>query len=263
MTLVRHFGRIEAFGFATAGIAALLVAWALLPDFFGVSTFLVPRVDTVVIAFWRSRRAILVHGGITATAGLFAIASAILSALALACATALSSHIKAALTPLIVIGQALPKVVLIPFLFLILKDARLPGMIVGALIAFFPTYLTLQYSIETIPQGMLDLSEVWGYSRWRTLKEIAIPYAIPAAVSTIGLAWVYSLIGVLSAELLHPSRGLGFLLDQAQNRLDTETFFSVAIGCLVLALTGWILASMIDSAVRRRFRVSGQRTLFL
>lgn len=241
---------------STLSILVVLAAWEVLPGMLRISPLILPTFSGTLEALWAAREAVANRALETAWATLEAMVFAMAAALFLACITTMSSKTEAFLSPLIVGGQALPKVVLIPALFLLIDDAEIPAVIIGALIAFFPVYITLRYSFETIPTGLRDLVRVWGYDRRRMVFVVGIPYALPAAVSTVRLAWIYALIGVVSVELLHPARGIGFLLDHSQAHFDGTMFYGVAVVSLAISLLGWFAASIADTSVRRRFRLA-------
>jgi NitT/TauT family transport system permease protein len=240
---------------ATASVALLLLAWELVPRIIGISSLILPTFSDVLQSAWETRSAILAQATITAWATLAATLLAVFTAILLVTIATLSPLVSSALAPFILAGQALPKVVLIPLLFLTISNVTIPGIVVGTLIAFFPVYITLRFAIETIPRGLLDLASVWQYTKLRTVIVIGIPYALPAAVSTFRMAWIYAMIGVVSAELLHPAQGIGFLLDQAQSQLDGRGFYAAALVSLLLALAGWFAASTIDKRVRQNYRI--------
>ena len=246
---------IKRFIAGMVSITVVLVAWAVLPQILGISTLVWPPLGVVLERGWEARSVLFEEGLYTFGATAIAIASAFAAAIGLSIVAFWFPALHAILEPLIVAGQALPKVVLIPLLFLLISYDIMPGILVGALIAFFPIFTNVRFAIETIPLGLRELATVWRYGKGLYLKEIAIPFSTPVAANTIKLAWIYALIGVISAELLRPNAGIGYLLNEAQARIDGPLFYAAATVSLLIAMIGWTTGSLLDWYARRRFRL--------
>lgn len=238
-----------------AAVVAFLVAWQLLPDALGIRPLIWPPLDAVLERFWRERVFIGESLLETAIATLLAVGLAYVAAFLLTALSQLSPLLQAALDPFIVAGQALPKVVLVPLLFLMISQSMTPAILVGALIAFFPVFMAMRFAIETLPQSLRDLATVWGYRRLSFLRQIALPFSIPTAASMLKVAWIYAMIGVVTTEMLKPQMGIGFLISEAQHRIDGPLYYAAALASLLLAIGGWGVGLAADATARKIFRL--------
>jgi NitT/TauT family transport system permease protein len=67
---------------------------------------------------------------------------------------------------------------------------------------------------------------------------ITLPSAIPTIFSGLRLGLIYSLLGVVSAEILGSVNGLGVQLTQSAGMFDTNGVFAILV---ILALLGTAL----------------------
>ena len=239
---------------ALLSVLVFLLLWEVLPRIFDLNDLVMPPLHRVIQRAWQARSALLTHGYWTTGVTLIAIFAAYIAALGTIVLVSLSRLASAALEPFLIAGQAIPKVVLLPLLYLVMKDSVVPGVIVGSLIAFFPVFVNVRFVIATIPREIRDLAKVWGYGPMRILMTISLPYSLPIAANTMKLAWLYALIGVVTAELIRPKVGIGFVLNMAQNNIDGPLFYAAAVTSLVIAIMGWGIAVVFSKYIQGKFR---------
>ena len=83
---------------------------------------------------------------------------------------------------------------------------------------------------------ILESAELLGASRARTLWRIRVPLAMPALVSGLRVAAPVAPLGAVIGEWVGASAGLGFVMLQANARVQTDTLFAVIIILAVLTL---------------------------
>ncbi|MEM9242601.1 MAG: ABC transporter permease subunit, partial [Pseudomonadota bacterium] len=72
-------------------------------------------------------------------------------------------------------------------------------------------------------------------SKWKILLLIKIPAAMPNLASGLRVAIVYAPMGAIIGEWVGSSRGLGYLMQMANTRMDIALMFAVLL--LIIALT--------------------------
>lgn len=117
------------------------------------------------------------------------------------------------------IGE-LPKEVLIAF-------GVVPVMIVASLAA-----------LDDVPDDLHFAARTLGASRAYTLWHVQIRAALPGIVTGMRIALGGSWGSIVAAEMLAATSGIGFLISQAGNYLDTALVFS---GIILIALTELLL----------------------
>jgi putative hydroxymethylpyrimidine transport system permease protein len=85
-------------------------------------------------------------------------------------------------------------------------------------------------------------------SRWRTLRHVRLPAALPALASGLRVAAAVAPIGAIIGEWVGSSAGLGYLMLQANARVQIDTMFAALI---VLAAVALAIYFVLDAALKR------------
>ena len=77
-----------------------------------------------------------------------------------------------------------------------------------------------------------------GASKWRVMRYIQIPNALPALGTGLKLAAVYAPIGAVIGEWVGASKGLGYLMLLANGRAKIDLMFAslIVLACLTVVL---------------------------
>lgn len=144
-----------------------------------------------------------------------------------------------------------PSLAWVPFLLLWLGIDELPKITLVAIGAFFPVYINLVAGIRQVDQRLLEVGQVFGFSRWTQVARIYLPAAAPFALAGlrigVGQAWLF----LVAAELIASTRGLGFLLIDGQNNLRPDIML---VGIVSLALLGKLSDGLLRRLERRSRR---------
>jgi NitT/TauT family transport system permease protein len=105
--------------------------------------------------------------------------------------------------------------------------------------------------ISHIPPVLLRAAQTLGTTRRAMSTRVVLPAALPSIVTGIKLGWTLGWHGVVSAELIKSSVGLGFLLHAGRELNDAAQVIGIM---LVTVLIGLILDRLLFAAVERRVR---------
>ena len=116
---------------------------------------------------------------------------------------------------------------------------------------FFPVYLTLSTGITQADRRLIEVGRVFEFDARTTLQRIILPAALPYWVTALrngmGLGWMF----VVAAELMGASRGVGFLMYDAQQVGRADIIIAMII---MFALLGKLSDWALESAGRRLLR---------
>ena len=171
-------------------------------------------------------------------------AAALLTALVMTAAP----WVERLLEPFIEALNALPRVALIP-LFIIWFGLGITQKIVSGVSIMY--FVMLSYTLsgaKSVEPDHLLMARSIGLPRWRVFFQIVIPSAIPSIFAGMRLGMIYTILGVITAELLAGGKGLGTLVSFYSNTFDTNGVFAVLI--VLVILTGALSAGM--TVVERR-----------
>jgi NitT/TauT family transport system permease protein len=163
-----------------------------------------------------------------------------------------SRLIAATVQPYLAAGQAIPAIVIAPFLVLWLGYTLLPTVILCMLVVLFPMVITTALGVRTIDRSLLDAARVDGASGWSLLASIEFPLALPAILAAVRTGLTLSITGALVGEFVAGgNQGLGGLILQGQHQYDTPFMFATLALLAALAALyygfAWLLSRCIEA----------------
>jgi len=148
--------------------------------------------------------------------------------------------------------QTLPSAAWVPIALLLfgLGDAAIYFVIVMSSMAAMA--IATADGIATIPPNYVRAARSLGTSGLALSTRVALPAALPHVVTGVKLGWTLGWHGVVSAELIKSSIGLGFLLHAGRELNDAAQVVGIM---LVTIAIGLLLDRLLFSVVERRIRV--------
>jgi NitT/TauT family transport system permease protein len=226
---------------AVASHLALLVLWYVFVKFGHVPKFVMPGpVDTAATLFGSKASGYNWWGNslVTATEIFGGYFIALVVGVLLALAFTWSKQLEAAMMPLLVSLNMIPKVALGPLIIVWFKYGIVPNMMIAFSICVFPILLTTVRGLREVEPDLLDLVKSLRGSRWQTFIKIQLPGALPYIFSGMKVAAILAVAGAIVGEFLGSDKGLGYLMLQVQVTLDTAAMF---MAVLLITLIGMLL----------------------
>jgi sulfonate transport system permease protein len=115
----------------------------------------------------------------------------------------------------------------------------------------FPIYINLYAGIRGVDAKLVEAGTVLGLNRWGRIWQVILPGALPQFLTGLRLALGVSWLVLVAAEEINATSGLGYLITNAQNLLQTNVIF---VGLIVYSLLG--LATDILVRLIERFTLS-------
>ena len=144
----------------------------------------------------------------------FAIGASL--ALLFAAWVGLSREAEAYLEPTFAGLRSIPSLAWVPLLLLWLGIGETSKIVLIAIGAFFPVYLNGVAAIRGIDRKLVEVGQMYGFSRYRLTRRILLPAALPGLFtglrSGMSLAWMF----LVAAELIAATKGLGYLLSDGR-----------------------------------------------
>lgn len=186
----------------------------------------------------------------------YGFALGLTAAVLLALASGLSRTGEALIDGTVQLNRAIPTLGLIPLFILWLGIGETFKIAIIAIVVYVPVYLNTHAALSGIDSRFVELAEVQGLTRYRFIRQIVIPGALPGFFVGLRLGVTGSWLGLVVLEQINATSGLGYLMYQAQNYGQTDV---ILVGLAIYGIFG--LAS--DSAVRivERRVLSWRRTL--
>ena len=156
--------------------------------------------------------------------------------MALGVATAASTGCGLLLSPALRAVRAVPVVSFILLLYFWFPTGWVP-VAVSALMVLPVAWRSAVEGWERSDLQLLELAGHYGLGRWRTLRLVRLPAALPALragwETALGLAWK---AGAAAEVLCQPQWGLGSALQRSKSTLDIPALFAWTV--VIVALSG-------------------------
>jgi len=176
--------------------------------------------------------------------GAFAVTAIV--GIGLGFAFASSKLIGDAFEPILLVLYAIPMVILFPLFVLILGIGMAPKIVFGITVGIFVVVFNTSAAVRQIDPNFTRLARSLGYGRVMTFFKVILPATAPTILAGLRLGFGYTVIGVMAAELLVVTKGLGSLIDWASFNYFTPQLYALIIITLMIGVTGNSFFSVLE-----------------
>jgi putative hydroxymethylpyrimidine transport system permease protein len=230
-------------GPAGALLLGLLLFWEIACRLFGVPPFILPTPSRIALALWEWRGPLLLeHLPVTLTEVLVGLAVSLALGSLAAVAMHLSPVVKRVLYPLLVASQTIPIIAMSPIFLFWFGYSLTQKVAVVVLITFFPVAVNTFDGLRSADPELLEWMRAAGASRWRILRMVEGPAALPAFFTGLKIAATVSVIGAVIGEWLGGQAGLGVFGRRAASNLKSPELFASVILLALLGIALFLLA---------------------
>ena len=231
----------------------LLALWELAVRQWGLSALVLPAPSAVAMALWNGLASGYFWPHLLATLQALLLGLAIGSVVGLLIGMLLAELVWAeqVFKPYLVVSQVVPKLALAPLFVLWFGFGMLPTVLITALICFFPLMENTLTGLRQVDAQRLQLFQMLGATRLQTLLRLKLPMGLPAILAGLRVAVVLALVGVVVAEFMGASQGLGAVIIAAQGMMDTTLMFAALVLIAVLGLVLYQLCLMLEQRLLR------------
>jgi len=117
----------------------------------------------------------------------------------------------------------------------------------------FPVIFNALLGVRSVPRLYVNALRTLGAGRWRIVKDVVLPGALPSIATGLRLGLAYGWRALIAAEMLVGAHGLGFMIFNAQNfHLTARIMLGMAIiGTLWLLLDYFLLRPIEEATIAR------------
>lgn len=139
------------------------------------------------------------------------------------------------LAPFISALNASPRVALAPVFIILFGLDRAGKVALAFTIVVFIMVLNAQAGAASADPELLRLMSALGASRAMVVLKVVLPSAVPSIVASMRLGLIYSLLGVVTSELIASETGVGQLIARAAGVFDLSTVYAIIIVLMIVA----------------------------
>jgi NitT/TauT family transport system permease protein len=199
---------------------------------------------------WISSGTVWVHLSVTLTEAALSFAIGVAFGVGLGFLLARVEWLAALLDPYIRIANALPRVVLAPIFLLWFGLGIWSKVALGVTVVFFIVFFNTYQGVRDADHVLLNNARMLGANEQQLIRHVLIPSALTWIFSSLHISIGFAIIAVVVGEYLGASRGVGYVISQAEGVFDTTGVFAgmtvlaavvLGVGALVNRLERWLL----------------------
>ncbi len=144
----------------------------------------------------------------------------------------------AAIYPLLVAFNAVPKAAIVPILIVWFGIGVGPGILTAFLISFFPITVNMATGLATLEPELEDVLRVLGAKRLDVLIKVGLPRSMPYFYGSLKVSITLAFVGTVLAEMTAGDSGIGYLMQSAgsQQRLALAFAGLIVIGAMAMLM---------------------------
>lgn len=139
--------------------------------------------------------------------------------------------------------RTIPHLAITPLFILWFGIGETSKVLLIALGAFFPLYINTFTGIRGVDSKLVEVAKVLEFNKWKLISKLIVPAALPNILLGLRLSLGVSWLGLVVAELMGSSEGVGYMINDARQFSRTAI---VIVGILIFAFVG----KLSDSFVR-------------
>ena len=236
----------------TVLIVGLTITWEVVSRLGLVSTFLLPR-PSAVLAQLFDARSLLWQGTIsTGVASLTGFVIALVVGVLIAIAITSWRTLEAAIMPVLVVTQVIPKVAIAPLLIVYVGFGTLPKVVLALLLSFFPIVIGAVFGLRAVTPDVMDLMRTLRASRWQILWKVRLPGSIAHIAEAAKVSITLAVIGTIVGEFAAGNQGLGYIIMTAATRSDVAFAFAALVAVSIFGVATFLGVAAIGDRLTAR-----------
>jgi len=224
-----------------SSLALALATWEALARAGWIDPLFVPAPSAVARSF--GSVGALAMAGLADTLAKTAVAYVIAVVLGVAAGVAVGSlrALNDVLHPFVVALYGMPKILVLPWIVLLLGYGTAPAIAYGALHGFFPVMVLVVGAVRDVDRTLITVARSFGARPWQLYLKVILPAIVPSVIAAMRLGLVFCLLGVLVVELFAGIRGMGYVMGSLANAFRAPELFA-ATGLISAASIAIVLA---------------------
>ena len=151
-------------------------------------------------------------------------------------------------TPYIQVLNALPRLVFGPIFILVLGLDQRSKIALGVTLVFFIVFFNAFQGVREVDRNVFNNARMLGASEAQLTRHVLLPSAMSWILSSLHTSVGFAMVAAVVGEYLGASRGIGYVIAQAEGNFDaTGVFAGMVVLCVVV-----IVVELAVSRVERR-----------
>jgi NitT/TauT family transport system permease protein len=227
-------GSVVLFWQVALGVT-VLTFWQTLVTLKVLDAFFVSRPSDIAqrIAHWILTGSLWGHLVVTLEESLLGLLVGAAMGISLGFSLGRSPMLASILDPYIKMLNAVPRVVLAPLFLLWFGLGIWSKVALAVTLVFFVMFFNTYQGVLDVDRVLVDSVRMLGATERQLVRHVLIPSALTWIFSSLQTSLGFAMVGAVVGEYLGSTRGLGYVISQAEGTFDTTGVFA---GMTVLAL---------------------------
>ncbi|MDP9045738.1 MAG: ABC transporter permease [Pseudomonadota bacterium] len=209
------------------------------------------KVGARIVAWFFGNADIYEHLGVTLVETVLAFGIGTVLGLGCGLWLALSPFAAAIAEPYIKALNSMPRVILAPIFAVWFGLGMASKVALGVTLVFFIVFFNVYQGVKEVSPVVLANARMLGATPRQLLRHVYLPSATSWVFSSLHTSVGLAFVGAVVGEYLGSSRGVGYLILQAEGSFDINT---VMAGILVLTVFALLLDGLVGWAEKRLMR---------
>lgn len=225
----------------------LIVLWEALVKIFDVPRIVMPSASETFAAIYEYRVGLWRNSEPTLIATLVGFGIAVVFGVAVGVSIGLWRPAYAALYPLMVAFNSIPKVAVVPIMVIWFGIGFTTNMLTAFILCFFPIVVNMAVALATIEPELKDVLRALGANQMDIVFKIGIPRSMPYLFAALKIAITLAFVGAVIAETVAGGSGIGNLMLVASADFNTPLAFAGLIVIAVMAIGMYAIFAAMES----------------
>jgi len=130
------------------------------------------------------------------------------------------------LNPFVIALYSLPKILVLPWIVLLLGYGTAPAVLYGTIHGFSPVTVLVIGAVRDVDRTLVTVARAYGATTWQLYWKVLLPAIVPSVVAGMRLGIVFCLLGVLVVEMFAGVRGMGYVMSSLANGFQAPELFA-------------------------------------
>jgi NitT/TauT family transport system permease protein len=153
--------------------------------------------------------------------------------------------------PYVVACYGVPKILVLPWIVLVLGLGTTTAVLTATLFAVFPILLMVAAGTRDVDQTLVTVAVSMGATRGQVSRKVLLPAVLPSVVAGMRVGVVFAMLGVLLAEMFAGNRGMGFLMQRMAMAFKASELFAATLIVSILSIVVVLSLEHLDQRLSR------------
>jgi len=150
-----------------------------------------------------------------------------------------SKTVMSIFNPIVQILRPVSPLAWFPLGLAIFKDSPAASIFMIFICSLWPTVINTAFGVSAIPQDHKNVGKAFGFSKWKYLTKIMLPFSLPHILTglrlAVGIAWMV----IVAGEMLSGGIGLGYFV--WEEGFNGGSVAKIIVAIIIIGIVGLIL----------------------